>query len=113
MNGYQKAWQEYRRLRNRCFILFLGYVPVVFPTAVVFFKLFHTFVPGFLVAGGWMVWWLFECNRLTRWPCPRCGEWFAAKWWYNKGFLARRCVHCGLPKYAETDVSLPPAIKQS
>jgi Zn ribbon nucleic-acid-binding protein len=33
------------------------------------------------------------------WRCPRCGKWFSAKWWYNKGFLARQCVHCGLQKY--------------
>jgi hypothetical protein len=37
--------------------------------------------------------------RLRYWRCPRCGEHFFSKWWYGNP-LARRCAHCGLPKYA-------------
>jgi hypothetical protein len=29
MSDYEAAWRQYRRLRNWCFALFLGYVPVV------------------------------------------------------------------------------------
>lgn len=37
--------------------------------------------------------------RVIRWPCPRCGRPFLATWYYSNSF-ARRCVHCGLPKWA-------------
>ena len=33
---------------------------------------------------------------------PRCGDPFFHNWWNGNGF-ARRCVHCGLPKYATHD----------
>jgi hypothetical protein len=36
--------------------------------------------------------------RFQLWRCPRCGEGFAYKWWYNKSAFARKCVHCGLTK---------------
>jgi hypothetical protein len=45
----------------------------------------------------------FLCHRWNlalRFPCPRCGKWFFAKWWYHNNF-ARKCVHCGLPKWAD------------
>src|SRR5436189_886326 len=34
--------------------------------------------------------------------CPRCNKPFFHAWWNGNG-LARRCVHCRLPKYAEYD----------
>lgn len=37
--------------------------------------------------------------RRMLWPCPRCGRPFHASWCYGNLF-ARRCVHCGLPKWA-------------
>jgi hypothetical protein len=103
MADYRAAWQEYRRLKKRCLMLFLGYVPAAFSVALISFRLFHSTAPGFVAAGAWMIWWFCECTRLNLWRCPRCGKWFSAKWWYNKGLLARRCVHCGLPKYQEFD----------
>jgi hypothetical protein len=36
--------------------------------------------------------------RLIFWPCPHCGSCFHVTWWYGNMF-ARRCVHCGLPKW--------------
>jgi hypothetical protein len=33
------------------------------------------------------------------WPCPRCGRPFHTTWCYGSWF-ARRCIHCGLPKWA-------------
>lgn len=105
MSDYRSAWESYRRLRNRCFALFIAYVPAVGAVAFVCAKVFRTLLPGFFLAGAWMLAFLYTSLRLQAWPCPRCGKWFAAKWWYNKGFLARRCVHCGLPKYSETDAT--------
>lgn len=93
-------WDDYRRRRNLAWVAFLGYVPVVFMVAVLSMRLFSTFTPAFVVAIAWMVFFAIAGNLALRFPCPRCGKWFFAKWWYHNSF-ARRCVHCGLPKYAD------------
>jgi len=80
--------------------MFLGYVPVVFAATELFLRFFHTYSPGFVLAVAWMAGWVVTGVRLNTWRCPRCGKWFAATWWYSKGFFARKCVHCGLAKYA-------------
>src|SRR5262252_8677343 len=59
---------------------------------------------GFVVALTWMGAFVVTGIRLPFWPCPRCGERFSTKGVYNKSFLARKCVHCGLPKYAVDDL---------
>src|SRR6476469_6301279 len=93
-------WDDYRKRRNLAWFAFLGYVPVCFTVAVLSMRLFATFTPAFVVAIGWMVFFLVAGNVVLRFPCPRCGKPFFAKWWYHNS-LARRCVHCGLPKYAD------------
>ena len=80
-------------------MVFASYMPVCFIVAAVSGNLFHTLAPAFAVAFVWMFLFLLTAIRVNIWPCPGCGEWFSATWWYNLGFLARRCVHCGLPKY--------------
>lgn len=99
VDGYEEDWREYRRARNAFLLVFLTYVPVCFGVGVISVKLLGIFTPGFVVAAIWMILFLFNGIRLSTWRCPRCGKWFSATWWYNLGFLARRCVHCGLPKY--------------
>ncbi|MBI1741049.1 MAG: hypothetical protein HYR57_09260 [Candidatus Koribacter versatilis] len=101
MVGYEEAWKDYKRIRNQWFLVFVGYVPIVGIVAFVSIKLFNTFTPAFVTAFLWMALFVYTGARVQLWRCPRCGKWFSAKWWYNKGFLARRCVHCGLPKYQE------------
>ncbi len=103
------SWQEYRRRRNLALFAFLGYVPFVFVFAVVTERLFHSTPPGFAVALGWMIFLAVASIRCQSFRCPRCRKWFFAKWWYHNSF-ARRCVHCGLPKYA-SPVSDPTDIR--
>jgi hypothetical protein len=98
-NKYEEDWREYKRIRNTFLLVFVTYVPVCFCIGVLSVKLFGTFTPGFVAAGLWMILFLFNGMRLNTWRCPRCEKWFSGTWWYNLGFLARRCVHCGLPKY--------------
>jgi hypothetical protein len=105
MNGYEQEWRDYRQIRNTFLVLFVSYVPVCFTFGFVSVRLFNTVMPAFVVAALWMVLLAFNGVRLNAWRCPNCGEWFSGTWWYNWGFLARRCVHCGLPKYANN----PPA----
>ena len=94
------AWDEYRKRRKRAFFAFIAYVPVVSVIALLSLCLFSTFTPALVVAFAWMVFLVIVGNVVVRFPCPRCGKWFFAKWWYHNGF-ARRCIHCGLPKYAD------------
>ena len=102
MHGSFDPWQEYRRRRNLALLAFLGYVPCMLVIALLAQRLFHSFTPGFVVAFGWMIFTVVAGNRCLRFRCPRCGKWFFSKWWYHNAF-ARRCVHCGLPKYASPD----------
>jgi hypothetical protein len=92
-------WQEYRKRRNLALFAFLGYMPVAFVFALVTIRLFHTTTPAFIAASSWMMFHVVASMRFTSVRCPRCHKWFFRKWWYHNGF-ARRCVHCGLPKYA-------------
>ena len=97
--GYEQNWREYKRLRNTFLLVFLSCMPVFWLVAVFSRKFFHTTTPASVVAVVWLALFIFCGVRFELWRCPRCGEWFSGAWWYNKSFLARRCVHCGLPKY--------------
>jgi hypothetical protein len=50
---------------------------------------------------GWVLGFAFVAVWSQSFRCPRCGEYFCRTWWYNKSFLAGKCVHCGLKKYAD------------
>jgi len=99
MSHYQREWQEYKRRRNQFWLVFAGYAPVCFALALVSTKLFQTFTPGFIAAFLWIGLFTIAGCCVQMWHCPRCGKWFSGTWWYNLGFLARRCVHCGSRKY--------------
>ena len=101
--NYQEQWRRYRKLRNVFFLIWIGYVPAVMGFTVLFSHHFRTFTPSFVFAILWMLMFAVVGSRLSRWPCPRCGERFSQVGWYNRGFLARKCVHCGLAKYAVDD----------
>lgn len=96
---YQLEWRSYRRRRNQFWLVFAGYVPVCGAVAFVSAELFHTLTPAFVAASLWMGLFLVVGIRVDMWRCPRCGQRFSGTWWYQLGFLARRCVHCGLRKY--------------
>ena len=99
MDDYSESWREYRRRRNFLLFVFFGYVPIVGLVAVVTMRLFGTTTPAFVAAFTWMALYVIAGIRFQRFKCPRCGKWFLAKWWYHNMY-ARKCVHCGLPKYS-------------
>jgi hypothetical protein len=64
----------------------------------------HLHMPAIFTVAG-IAWFLFimSTNAEFAWfRCPRCGKTFAVKWFLNllPPVLVRRCVHCGLEKYA-------------
>ena len=100
-DNYQENWRRYKRVRNLFWVLFLGLLPALLMILVALGSSFES--PGLVIAAAWFVLFLVVGNRVSRWRCPRCGKIFAGAWWYNKGFAARRCEHCGLPKYGGVD----------
>lgn len=100
MDGFEEDWKEYKRTRNTFLLLSVLYVPVCGGIFIASMKLFQTVTPGFVVAFLWMAMLAVRGMRVNLWRCPNCGEWFSGTWWYNLSFLARRCVHCGLPEYS-------------
>src|SRR5947208_2186536 len=96
---YEDEWKEYRRRYRLFFTIFLSYVPGVAAIGILVTRWSGSEVPIYFVAGAWMLAFAVTSVRLSTFPCPRCGKWFFAAWYFHNP-LARRCVHCGLPKWA-------------
>lgn len=79
----------------------LGYLPVAFPLGVLLSLLFPCEHAILVVAGPWLMLCAIAGYRLTTFPCPRCHRPFFRTWFYTNQF-AGRCIHCGLPKWSET-----------
>jgi hypothetical protein len=43
--------------------------------------------------------------EVTYFRCPRCGQSFAATWWYRLGPLVRKGAHCGLRRYSDGEAA--------
>jgi len=108
---YTAAWRDYRKRILVFWAVFLGYMPGVLVlffgiglpiSALIGIKPDYFFYP---LAGSWMLAFLIASLRAGLFCCPRCGKWFFATWWYRNP-LTRKCVHCGLPKWANTDLPL-------
>jgi hypothetical protein len=97
------VWSEYRKRRNLALFAFIGYIPAVALVAFVCIVSAISFSPAFVAAFLWAVFFVVAANLTMRFQCPRCGKPFFAKWWYHNVF-ARKCLHCGLRKYADPDL---------
>jgi len=93
------AWQAYRRRRKTFVAAVLAYAALLALVAI---------APNTsLLADYWWVlaallfaWFMVAGFRLTYWHCPRCGKpFFTRLFWGN--LFARRCLHCGLPKWSD------------
>ncbi len=98
--SYAKSWRQYRRVRFVAVLLFLGFLPIM----ILGISLDHVFETPFFsysVAAGWLVAALVSVWMWAYWPCPRCGRGF--KGWSLSRLLPKRCAHCSLPRWAESD----------
>jgi hypothetical protein len=102
MGDFTDPWEEYRRRRNWAVLAGAGYVPVVLLAVREAERSPQTVPLCIVVGGGWLAFLIVTGTRCEYFKCPRCGKPFFAKWWYHNAF-ARRCLHCGLPKYALTE----------
>jgi hypothetical protein len=96
------AWSDYRSRRRWFFGVWLGGLPVVILIAGALIKIFHSELPFYFVGAAWMLSFAVVGIRLTLFRCPCCHRQFFCTW-YSSNQFARRCVHCGFPKWAEID----------
>jgi hypothetical protein len=100
MGNYQTAWQRYKNLRNLAILAWVGFLPALH-LAKIGARYFSMPALYFTVLIAWVVFLISTGAEVAYWPCPRCGKKFSSKWGYTVGTFARRCVHCGLPKYSD------------
>lgn len=101
---YQKQWQEYRRRRNRQYIV--GVAGMLLPGLLVFALLksglalnkviwLYIFIAGFAMIVIFAVIYHFH-----GWSCPNCGKrFFVRSFWHRFPEFLRSCTNCNLPKY--------------
>ena len=102
--SYAESWRLYRRLRRTQWIGVL--IPLV--GVPLFFTLdrwiplaAELLVPISLTAG--FITLVVARIRLSRFRCPRCAQhffWRRTRWLEYSNPFARRCLNCGLPKWA-------------
>jgi predicted RNA-binding Zn-ribbon protein involved in translation (DUF1610 family) len=106
-SNYTDSWNEYKQLRRKFFLVWLGYTPACAIFASITNFLFHTFTVAFVFALAWMVWFLMAGMEIAQFSCPRCGEFYFRKnsrWSRTANMLRRRCGYCGLKKFAKNDL---------
>lgn len=104
MTSHEDHWKEFKRRRLIAWIFLVTMLPVILLFGWLFNVLLEMEDVELYVAYAWLAAWGIAVMRVTLFPCPRCKKWFFAKWWVSNVF-ARKCIHCGLPKFSETDPS--------
>jgi hypothetical protein len=107
-SDYAAAWRDYRKRAIIFWVIFLSYLPGV---GVIFLMIGPSLAAwtgikldnvGLMIALCWMIAFAIAGFRLSLFRCPRCGNSFSWGSWHTNIF-ARKCLHCGLPKWAESD----------
>jgi hypothetical protein len=113
MGDFTDPWEEYRKRRNLALLAGLGFLPVLFVVLRATERQPHEATAGIVIMIAWLAFMIVTSIRCERFRCPRCGKWFFARAFYHNAF-ARRCLHCGLPKYAVPEQgSLGPQIRDA
>jgi hypothetical protein len=108
---YSQEWDELRRLRRRMFrVAAAGAVILVAVLLVItYLSPSAATIIGFVLFAAWVVVlsrFFFVSGEYVYWSCPRCGKpyHYLVRWYgrWNNPF-ARHCVHCGLPKWVDSD----------
>src|SRR5687767_1371371 len=103
---YAATWKRHRQRSWVFWLLLLGFVPGAPLLAGWLGRVFHSdslFLPIVL---GWMfaLGVAFACRTSLR--CPRCGQRFFRRGREYRNEFARKCVNCGLRKWALADEKL-------
>ncbi|MGC2236342.1 MAG: hypothetical protein WA584_09285 [Pyrinomonadaceae bacterium] len=93
---YQKQWEEYRRLKNRQYIIFIGGGIIInLP------DYFHNLRSiQLILIIGWVVALIYVIFRFHTWKCPGCEKrFFVSSFWIRHPELLSNCRNCDLRKY--------------
>jgi hypothetical protein len=101
---YAPAWREHDR---RLLLFLLTWIGAALTGSGVF-AVAERLGRDKAVAERWLLWsvpivlgmCMVTSTLFYAWHCPRCHERFFRTRWRQAFFLARKCMHCGLPKYA-------------
>jgi len=110
------AWRAYRRWSRAFWLVFLGYLPAL-ALADRLVRRTHGDAANtttLCLAILWMIAFALVGYQKGNFACARCGNTFFRAWddrpwrktWRSNPF-ARRCMHCGLPKWADAASSAP------
>ncbi len=103
MTVFALAWTDYRRRRRWFFGVWLGGFLLVAMLASLLSALSLDDLAFVILGPSWGIAFFIVGIRLEFFRCPSCQRRFFCTWWYCNLF-ARRCVHCGLPKWSEADL---------
>jgi hypothetical protein len=111
--SYSVEWRQYRQWSRTFWIVFLLYLPALALVSKVLGPIRGRGTVIFCAAAIWMLAFAISGYRKSNFQCPRCGEMFFRKFddrpwrmaWQHNPF-ARKCMHCGLPKWAPAAVEL-------
>lgn len=96
---YALAWNDYRKRRKMLWYSALGIFAIM---AILNFFVSNLAVP--ILGPIWMVATIVSYFRLLFFRCPRCHHTFFVRWSFMlNNWFARRCMHCGLPKWSKDD----------
>lgn len=99
---YSSAWHDYGRRRRWFWGVYLGGFFGIAGLGLLFSNSPAGDLVFAVLAPVWMIGFVVTTFRCQFFGCPRCHQRFFGTWLYNNPF-ARRCVHCGLLKWAEED----------
>lgn len=99
MDAYDDLWKRYRRLKLAFVFSNLGILGVAALAFISAHRQSSNF--AFFISGtAWFVWYSISYERFRRFPCPRCGHYFSSSWRAYLRTSARKCLHCGLERFA-------------
>jgi hypothetical protein len=102
------AWNDYRRRRRWSFGVWLGgFLFLALLVGLLSSRSLLNDLVFWVLGLTWIVAFLVADIRLACFRCPRCHHMFFWGLWYSNPF-ARKCLHCGLLKWSNSD-SPPPS----
>ena len=107
---YSAAGRRYRTWSRVYWIVFLTYLPALAYASQYFGWTRGNGAPIFVAIAVWMIAFAIVGYQKSNFACPRCGKPFFRRFddrpwrrsWVHNPF-ARRCMHCGLPKWSGRD----------
>jgi hypothetical protein len=94
------TWKEYRNRERFVWTISILGIPTAALLALPLSLPLHSADPFEVTFALFIAAWTASMLRVEFFRCPRCGKHFHCKWYYAN-ILAKRCLHCGLPRGQE------------